>query len=204
MILYSFRGQEPTELPSRIRLDDGSTRTSLGELSLSELENIGFIGPITKPTIDSNVEKLEWNGSEYERVNLTEAEIEQRKSEERTKKLETIDYVLFWKRLVYSNFYKKLRTFASQSLIANTICTELIALLGDAKSGKSNIVMIQNYINILFLSLEFTSEDTDELQSFLDESSLNLIYKIPDSKYLSENIYDPQSHKITYNPTTAP
>ena len=69
MDLYSYKGEEPQPLPKRIRLDNGETRTSLGELTSEELLALGFVGPITKPEIDPNLSKIsrrDWNGSEYQ------------------------------------------------------------------------------------------------------------------------------------------
>lgn len=69
MDLYSYKGKEPEPLPKRIRLDNGVTKTSLGELTSQELLDLGFVGPITKPEIDPNLSKIstrEWTGSEYQ------------------------------------------------------------------------------------------------------------------------------------------
>lgn len=65
MSLYSYKGQEPDILPKRIRLENGDTRTSLEELSQSQLEALGFVGPIEKPAYNKISQTLGWNGSEY-------------------------------------------------------------------------------------------------------------------------------------------
>lgn len=72
MSLYSYKGQEPDVLPKRIRLDNGDTRTSLGELSQSQLEEFGFVGPIEKPIFNQISQRLEWNGSEYNVIPTSE------------------------------------------------------------------------------------------------------------------------------------
>jgi len=200
MSLYSYKNQEPTALPFRIRLDDGSTRTSLNELSVEELQDLGFIGPITKPEFDENTQRIEWTGSSYEIIELTEEEISQRvaekEAEERKQKLENIDYNRFWELLITSGVYKKLRAAALQSLAANTLCTELIALFGDAKAGKPNVRIIQQYMNILFFNFEFTAEEVEELQGFMNDTNLIVQYTLPDAEYLSSHTYDPESNTI--------
>ena len=75
MDLYSYKGQEPKELPFRLNLESGGTLTSLNQLDPDFLESLGFAGPILTPSVDENTQKLEWNGSEYVVVDLTEDEI---------------------------------------------------------------------------------------------------------------------------------
>lgn len=72
MELYSYKGQEPSILPERIRLDDGSTRTSLDKLTQGELEDIGFVGPIEKPIYNKINQNLDWNGTNYSVVSTVE------------------------------------------------------------------------------------------------------------------------------------
>lgn len=200
MSIYSYKGKEPTTLPFRIRLDDGSTRTSLNELNVEELETFGYVGPIVKPKFDENTQKLEWNENAYVITEISEEELAQRvieeEAEERRKKLENIDYNRFWENLTRSGVYKKLRAAASQSLVANTLCTELIALFGDAKAGKPNVGIIQQYMNILFFNFEFTVKEIKELQDFMNATNLNVQYTLPDAEYLSSHTYDPESNTI--------
>ena len=75
MNFYSYKGNPPTALPNRIRLEDGSTRTSLHEMSVDEIKSLGFLGPIEMPSFNEEAEKLIWNGTNYEIVDLTDEEI---------------------------------------------------------------------------------------------------------------------------------
>ena len=199
MKLYSYNGQEPKELPFKIRLDNGETRTSLSELSDEDLLSIGFVGPISIPLFDESTQKVEWNGNEYTILLLTEEEILQKQIELQRKELREVNYNEFWKRLIMTKFYKKLRIFASQSLEANTICTELISLFNDAKNKNANITAIQNYLNILFVTLQFTTQEVEELQKNMEENKLNLVYTLPDQSYIDGHIYDPISNTIIKN-----
>lgn len=198
MALYSYKNQEPTKLPTRIILDDGSTRTSLEELTSEELGSIGFVGPIIKPEFDEDTQKLNWNGSEYEVVLLSEEEINQK--QQSNNDLKHISYDLFWNKLTGSKFYTKLRIAASQSLSVNTLLTELIVCFNDAKIGKPNDGLIQKYINILFLNFEFTLEEVEELKNIMDETNLSVKYIIPDEEFLSIHTYIPETNTIVSPP----
>lgn len=194
MELYSYKNQEPSSLPFRVVLDDGSTRTSLNELDNEELKSLGFNGPIVKPEYDEQTQKIAWNGSSYDIINLTEEEIQIKISEEESQKnlnkLNSIDYYLFWSNLVTSKIYKKLRSASLQSLEANVLCTELISLFTDAKLDRAMTGKIQECINILFLKFEFTAEEKEELQNIINETNLDVLYTLPDSEYLSTHTYD--------------
>ena len=74
MTLYSYRGNFPEPLPSRVRLEDGLTRTSLDKLSLDELKEIGFSDPIEEPIYDTETQELSWNG---ETLTVIEKQIEE-------------------------------------------------------------------------------------------------------------------------------
>ena len=63
MILYSFKGQYPQQLPDRIVLSDGFTRTG-GIYTPQEIANAGYL-PIEVPEYDLNTHQLNWNGSEF-------------------------------------------------------------------------------------------------------------------------------------------
>lgn len=59
--LYSYQGQEPQELPERIRLSDGRTRTDSSTFTEEEIASAGFTGPYEKPECDEEFEIQEWN-----------------------------------------------------------------------------------------------------------------------------------------------
>ena len=194
MELYSYEGKNPERLPHRIRLDNGETRTSLNELSKEELNALGFFGPIDSPslTFDENTQKLQWNETEYIIVDLTEEE----SHEIKVKQIANTDYVAFWDELIKTKFYKKIRFLSTNSLQINTICTEIASLFNDAKSKFGNANQIQKYINIIFLSLEFSDDEVKELEEVLEQNKLDLIYHIPSQEYLSSKVYDFESNTI--------
>jgi hypothetical protein len=59
--LYSYQGQEPQELPERIRLSNGRSRTDSSSFTAKEIEDAGFTGPYERPEYNSEVETQEWN-----------------------------------------------------------------------------------------------------------------------------------------------
>lgn len=189
MNFYSYKGNPPTALPNRIRLEDGSTRTSLHEMSVDEIKSLGFLGPIEMPSFNEEAEKLIWNGTNYEIVDLTDEEIKQ-------KRISNIDYVGFWNTLLMLDIYKKLRYLSTQSLSANVIGTEILNVFSEAKSGIVIQDLIQFNLNVLFLSFEFTLEEIDELKDLLKAFNLDALYSIPDQEYISSHIYDLESNTI--------
>lgn len=64
--LYSYKGNEPEELPQRIRLTGGATRTDSSSFSESEIANAGFDGPYTKPEYDVETQTLKWDSENRE------------------------------------------------------------------------------------------------------------------------------------------
>ena len=61
MMLYSYRTCWPQELPFRIRLSDGFTRTDPSTFTAEEIADAGFTGPYTEPVYDPDTEVLNWD-----------------------------------------------------------------------------------------------------------------------------------------------
>ena len=59
--LYSYQGQEPQELPHKLRLSDGKTRTDSSTFTEKELADAGFTGPYEVPEYNQEYQKLYWN-----------------------------------------------------------------------------------------------------------------------------------------------
>ena len=74
-MLYSHKGQYPTSLPERIRLSDGSTRTDSSTFTSDELTDAGYVAAGDSPAYDSGTQKVIWNGTAWEVVDLTTEEI---------------------------------------------------------------------------------------------------------------------------------
>ena len=59
--LYSYQGQEPQELPHKIRLSDGRSRTDSSTFTEEEIVEAGFTGPYEKPDFNPEVETQSWD-----------------------------------------------------------------------------------------------------------------------------------------------
>jgi hypothetical protein len=63
--LYSYLWQRPAQLPHRIRMPDGFTRTDRTSFSADEILAAGYFGPYTEPSYDTAVEQLLWVDRNY-------------------------------------------------------------------------------------------------------------------------------------------
>lgn len=74
--LYSFQGQKPNELPHRIRLSDGRTRTDNTTFTEEEIADAGFTGPYFEPEHNPETQEIVWN-SETLSWNIIDRDIPQ-------------------------------------------------------------------------------------------------------------------------------
>jgi hypothetical protein len=194
--LYSYKNQEPAPLPSRIRIDDGSTLTSLENLSREELISYGFTGPYNRPNIDKLTQKFEWNGHDYEVINLTEEEIENKKDKlfrnENEQKIDGIDYTYFWAQFLKTKFNYRLR---NEILIDNkllVIYNKLISLILSNLKSKEAVFELEKF----FLLVNFTNEEILSLKTLIESLNVNLIFNLPDEDYISNYTYDYRTDSI--------
>jgi len=80
-MLYSLNGAYPTELPNRIRLSDGNTRTKAETFTDEELADAGYVLAPEKPESDSHLKKVDWGGEDWIFVELSQDEKNVLKSE---------------------------------------------------------------------------------------------------------------------------
>ena len=76
-MLYSYKGNYPKQLPDRIRLSDGSTRTDKSTFTDEEIADAGYIAVDNKPAYSGDIEKVEWNivDVRWDTIPLNEQEI---------------------------------------------------------------------------------------------------------------------------------
>jgi hypothetical protein len=86
------------------------------------------------------------------------------------------NYIAFWDALLTSNVYGSIRTQSMTSLPMNTLATEFIALIGDAKAGYPNETAIQSSMSAIFSTGTFTEDDVEEFNNILNVGFLNDIY----------------------------
>jgi hypothetical protein len=88
------------------------------------------------------------------------------------------NYRLFWDALLASTVYGSIRTQSMASLPMNTLATEFIALLGDAKAGRPNEAAIQASMSAIFTTGTFTTADAAEFTAALAAGLLDDIYSL--------------------------
>ena len=87
-------------------------------------------------------------------------------------------YTAFWDALLASTVYASIRTQSMASLPMNTLATEFIALLGDAKAGRPNESAIQASMSAVFATGTFTEDDAEEFTAALAAGLLDGIYTL--------------------------
>ena len=88
------------------------------------------------------------------------------------------DYIAFWDALTASTVYASIREQSFISLPMNTLATELIALLGDAKAGRANEAAIQQSMGAILATGTFTEAQLAELGAALVAGNLDDIYTL--------------------------
>jgi len=88
------------------------------------------------------------------------------------------DYLAFWDALMASSVYASIRTQSMASLPMNTLVTEFIALIGDAKAGRANEAAIQQSMAAILATGTFTAAQLTELQAALVAGHLDDIYAL--------------------------
>ena len=87
-------------------------------------------------------------------------------------------YAAFWDALLASTVYGSIRAQSMASLPMNTLATEFIALLGDAKAGRPNEAAIQASMWAVFATGTFTEADAEEFTDALAVGLLDDIYSL--------------------------
>ena len=87
-------------------------------------------------------------------------------------------YTAFWDALIASTVYASIRTQSMASLPMNTLATEFIALIGDAKAGRANEAAIQASMSAVFATGTFTTADAAEFTAALAAGLLDDIYTL--------------------------
>ena len=88
------------------------------------------------------------------------------------------DYIAFWDALTTSTIYAAIREQSFTSLPMNTLATEFIALIGDAKAGRANETAIQQSMTAILATGTFTEEQLGELGAALAAGNLDGIYAL--------------------------
>jgi hypothetical protein len=169
---YSPNGAYPQELPDYWRFEDGTLRRDLPELTDEELEELGWFGPIEMTPIAGTspyTHSYEWNSKTLSFDVSEFDEFEKRKR---------VHYQMFWDNLITTSAYSTIKATASQSLEVNTVATEFIALLGDAKNGRANVEKIQEILLEIVENIPFSEEELEEIQEIFINSGMFAVYTL--------------------------
>ena len=91
-----------------------------------------------------------------------------------------VDYRRFWNNLLDADVYVTMKTAASTTLAANTLLTEFIALLDDAKrvKGNANTLKMQASISGILAGITFSADELAELQTLFDKTGMSAVYTL--------------------------
>jgi hypothetical protein len=64
MALYSFKGARPTQLPNRLKFEDGFTKTDKTTFTAEDIAAAGWI-EVEDPPVVNYPNKLEWDGENW-------------------------------------------------------------------------------------------------------------------------------------------
>jgi hypothetical protein len=166
-------GNDPQTIPDYWRDSPGEeVRTDLPDLTNAELNSLDWKGPIQMPPFAGTsyfTHSYEWNTEtrEYDATELDEYEKRRR-----------VNYQQFWDLLLDTGAYTTIKSVSSQSLEANTLATEFVALMSDAKGGKANIEKIQQILTEMISGIPFTPEELGEIQEAFTESGMFAVYTL--------------------------
>jgi hypothetical protein len=166
-------GNDPQGLPDLWRPSpDEEVRTDLPYLSDEELNALGWKGPIQMPPLEGTsyyTHSYEWNKEtrEYDVTELDEFEKRRR-----------VNYQQFWDGLINTSAYATIKTTASQSLEVNTVATEFIALLSDAKNKHANVEKIQEILLEIMENIPFSETELGEIQEVFISSGMFAVYTL--------------------------
>jgi hypothetical protein len=181
-------GNDPQTIPDLWRPAPGEeVRTDLPDLTDAELNALDWKGPIQMPPFAGTsyfTHDYRWNKEtrEYDVTEISECDKQKR-----------VQYQKFWDLLMDGVplldengeivktdgiVFKKIKTASTQSLLANTLATEFIALMSDAKNGQANIEKIQEVLTEIVSGIVFNAEELAEIQAAFTQSGMFSIYTL--------------------------
>ena len=167
-------GAAPQMLPDRWKDNpEDAIRTDLPDKTDDELIALGW-KKVDPPSYDTNgaaffINNYEWNSEtrSYDATEISDFE-----------KYAVPEYFNFWTKLLDSDVYTTMKTAASSALAANTLLTEFIALLDDAKRGFAKHIKIQESISGILAGITFSADELAELQTLFDSTGMSAVYTL--------------------------
>lgn len=167
-------GAAPQMLPDRWKDNpEDELRFDIPDKTDDELVALGW-KKVDYPSYDTNgaayfSNSYAWNSETrvYDATELADYE-----------KANRVDYFRFWHDLLDADVYTTMKTAASTALVANTLLTEFIALLDDAKRGFDNTPKIQASITGILAGITFSADELAELQTLFDSTGMSAVYTL--------------------------
>lgn len=167
-------GAAPQMLPDQWKDNpEDALRYDLPDKTDDELVALGWL-KVDMPSYTINgaayfSNSYEWNSSTrtYDATELQDYEKQAR-----------VDYDKFWTNLLDADVYATMKTAASSALAANTLLTEFIALLDDAKRGFANTTKMQASITGILAGITFSTDERAELQTLFDSTGMSAVYTL--------------------------
>ena len=167
-------GAAPQMLPDQWKDNpEDALRYDLPDKTDDELVALGWL-KVDMPSYATNgaaffSNSYEWNSSTrvYDVTELEDYEKERR-----------VNYDEFWTDLLDTDVYVTMKTAASSALAANTLLTEFIALLDDAKRERANITKMQASITGILAGITFSADELAELQTLFDSTGMSAVYTL--------------------------
>jgi hypothetical protein len=152
---------------------DSGVYTGNGTADESPLEPGKWLIPAyatkVKPPATKNGQEAAWAGGEW--VVRARPASESRAIPE-PEDASSPSYIAFWDALIASSAYSSIRAQAMESLPLNTLATEFIALLGDAKAGRVNTAALQASITAILSTGTFDADALEGFQAALDAGNI--------------------------------
>lgn len=174
MTLFSYHNGVPGPLPEVLK-----------NASIEQLKSLGYKGPFDIPQFNPRTQQAKWNGETWQIIDLSTEEIE---AASYKRLLSRADWTGFSNGLMASSAYAKARAAAATSLNVNVDCTELIALMSDAKAGRPYVNGINDCLSSIEASIDLTEEDKKELYDILSATGLSSIVFVPNYSPQDENM----------------
>ena len=106
---YSYKGQYPiNELPDRIRLSNGITRTDRSSYTADEISDAGYIIVNDPPSI-TQFQTLNWNGEDWNIIDQTQVMTDEKWHEVRIQRDKLINEIE-WRVQRYLSFQRQNKT----------------------------------------------------------------------------------------------
>ena len=167
-------GAAPQMLPDQWKDNpEDALRYDLPDKTDDELVALGW-KKVDTPSYTTNgtaffINTYEWN-SETRVYDATAIADEDKPS--------VVDYDKFWANLLDTDVYTTMKTAAATALAANTLLTEFIALLDDAKRGVANTTKMQASITGILAGITFSTDELAELQTLFDSTGMSAVYTL--------------------------